>query len=75
MSLLSDYKTKLDIARDRRRPGHVRAFAVAELVCQPVSFLSVIAVVAFTILRRTGVWTPPAAVSAWAIPILVSAAS
>ncbi len=74
MSLLTDYQTKFDIARDRSRPGHIRAFAIAELVCQPASFLSVIAVVALMILRRTGVWAPPAAVSAWAIPILVSAA-
>ena len=74
MSLLSDYQTKFAIARDTERPAHVRAFAFAELICQPVSFLSVIAVVAVSVLRHAGVWTPPLAVSRWAIPILVSAA-
>lgn len=43
MSVFSEYKSKLDIACDRRRPGIVRAFAFAELVCQPVSLLSVFA--------------------------------
>lgn len=74
MSLLSDYRTKFAIARDRGRPGAIRFFAVAELVCQPASFLSVAAVVALAFLRRTGVWTPPAAASAWVVPVLVSAA-
>ena len=32
MSLLSDYKTKFAIARDRGRPGLVRAFAGLLLV-------------------------------------------
>ena len=74
MSLFSDYKTKFGIACDRKQPRTTRFFAVAELVCQPVSFLSVVAVVAFAILRRTGVWTPPPAVSRWVVPVLVAAA-
>ena len=49
MSLFSDYKTKFGIACDRKQPRTTRFFAVAELVCQPVSFLSVVAVVAFAI--------------------------
>ena len=74
MSILSDYRKKFAIARDRKQPRTTRFFAAAELVCQPVSFLSVVAVVAFAILRRTGVWTPPPAVSRWVVPVLVAAA-
>ena len=55
MSLLSDYQTKFGIARDRSCPGHVRSFAVGGLVCQPVFFLSVVAVVAVSVLRHAGV--------------------
>ena len=74
MPLFSDYIAKFDIARDPAKPRQTRLFAVAELVFFPVSLLSVAALVVLAILRRTGVWTPPAAVSAWAVPILVSAA-
>ena len=73
MSIISDIRTKLDIARDHGRPATIRAFAVAELVCQPVSLLTVLAAVVFAILGHAGVWTPPATISAWMIPILVSA--
>ena len=62
MSVFSEYKSKLNIACDRRRPGIVRAFAFAELVCQPVSIVSVAVAIAFAVLRRTGLWTPPEAV-------------
>ncbi len=74
MSIFSDYKKKFAIARDRKQPRTTRFFAAMELVCQPVSFLSVVAVVAFAILRRTGVWTPPPVVSRWVVPVLVAAA-
>ena len=74
MSILSDYKKKFSIARDCKQPRTTRFFAAMELVCQPVSFLSVIAVIAFAILRRTGVWTPPPVVSSWVVPVLVAAA-
>ena len=74
MSVFSEYKSKLDIACDRRRPGIVRAFAFAELVCQPVSIVSVAVAIAFAVLRRTGLWTPPEVVTDWLVPIFVSAA-
>lgn len=74
MSLFSGYKSKFDIACDSGRPGIVRAFALAELVCQPVSIASVVAALVLAILRRTGVWTPPAVVADWLVPIFVSAA-
>ena len=74
MSLLSDYIAKFDIARDRKRPRMTRFFAVGELVCFPVSLLSIAVVIVLGILRRTGIWTPPKAVSTLALPILVSAA-
>ena len=74
MSILSDYKKRLSIARDCKQPRTTRFFAAMELVCQPVSFLSVIAVIAFALLRRTGVWTPPPVVSRWVVPVLVAAA-
>lgn len=74
MSFLSDTRTKLNIARDHRRPATVRAFAIAEVICQPLSLITVVAAIAHAILRRTGLCTPPAAVSTWVVPILVSAA-
>ena len=74
MSVFSEYKSKLNIACDRRRPGIVRAFAFAELVCQPVSIVSVAVAIAFAVFRRTGLWTPPEVVTAWLVPIFVSAA-
>ena len=74
MSIVSDWSAKLTIARDHGRPGMVRAFAVVELVCQPVSITTIAGGVALAVLRRAGIWTPPEAVSTWAIPILVSAA-
>ncbi len=74
MSLFSGCKSKLDIACDPGRPGIVRFFAFAELVCQPVSILSVAAAVVLAVLRRTGVWTPPEVVTGWLVPIFVSAA-
>lgn len=74
MSILSDYKKKFAIARDGNQPRTTRFFAAAELICQPVSFLSVITVIAFAILRRTGVWTPPPVISRWVVPVLVAAA-
>ena len=74
MSIVSDWSAKLTIARDHGRPGLVRAFAVAELICLPVSITTIAGGVALAVLRRTGVWTPPEALSTWAIPILVSAA-
>ena len=72
--MFSGYKSKWDIACDRKRPGLVRAFAFAELVCQPVSILSVAAAVVLAVLRRTGLWTPPEVVTAWLVPVFVSAA-
>ena len=59
----SDFGRKLGIACDGRLPVHVRAFAVAELVCQPVSILSVAAVVVLSVLRYAGIWTPSPVVS------------
>ena len=72
--MFSGYKSKWGIACDRKRPGLVRAFAFAELVCQPVSILSVAAAVVLAVLRRTGLWTPPEVVTAWLVPVFVSAA-
>ena len=74
MSLISDYIAKFDIARDRKRPRMTRFFAVGELVCFPVSLLSIATVIVLGVLRRTGIWTPPQDVSTWALPILISAA-
>jgi len=74
MSLFSEYKSKFGIACDSGRPGIVRAFAFAELVCQPVSIASVVVAMLFAVLRRMGVWTPPAVVTDWLVPIFVSAA-
>lgn len=74
MSVFSGYKSKWDIACDRKRPGLVRAFAFAELVCQPVSLLSIFAAFVLAVLRRTGLWTPPEVVTAWLVPVFVSAA-
>ena len=70
----SDFNRKLGIARDGKLPMHVRAFAVAELVCQPVSLLLVAAVVVLAVLRYADIWTPPLMVSRWMVPILVAAA-
>ena len=72
--MFSGHKSKFGIACDSSRPGSVRAFAFAELVCQPMSIASVAAAVVFAILRRTGVWTPPAVVADWLVPVFVSAA-
>ena len=72
--MFSGYKSKWNIACDPGRPGIVRFFAFAELVCQPVSILSVAAAVVLAVLRRTGLWTPPEVVTAWLVPIFVSAA-
>ena len=70
----SNFRRKLGIACDGKLPMHVRAFAVAELVCQPVSLLSVAAVLVLAVLRYAGIWTPPPTVSRWVVPILVAAA-
>ena len=67
-------KSKFAIAFDPGKPGIVRAFALAELVCQPLSMASVLASVIIAILRRSGIWTPPPAVSVWLVPIFVAAA-
>ena len=73
-SICSGLRTKFAIACDSSRPRIVRFFAGAELVCQPVSIISVVVAIAFAVLRHTGVWTPPPVVSVWVIPILVAAA-
>ena len=67
-------KSKFAVACDHGKPVIVRAFAFAELVCQPVSIVSVVVAIAFAVLRRTGLWTPPEVVTAWLVPIFVSAA-
>ena len=67
-------KSKFAVAFDHGKPVIVRAFAFAELVCQPLSIASVLAAVAIAILRRSGVWTPSAVVTGWLVPIFVSAA-
>ena len=74
MFLLTDLRTKFDIARDRNRPGLTRAFAVMEMLCEPVSLFTVAGAVVLAILRGAGVWTPPRMVASWIAPILVSAA-
>ena len=74
MSVFAEYKSKLNIACDRKRPGLVRAFAFAELVCQPVGIATVAVAMLFAILRLTGVWVPPVVVTDWLVPIFVSAA-
>ena len=68
------FQTRYTIACDSGRPKLVRFFACAELVCQPVSIISVVTAVALALLRRFGVWTPPPVVSVWVIPVLVAAA-
>ena len=70
----SDYGRKLGIVCNGNLPKHVRAFAVAELVFQPVSLLSVVAAIVLSVLRCADIWTPPPTVSRWVVPILVSAA-
>lgn len=72
--MFSGYKSKWNIACDAKRPGLVRVFAFAELVCQPVSIASVAVAVVFAVLRRTGAWTPPEVIAEWIVPIFVSAA-
>ena len=72
--MFSGYKSKLNIACDAKRPGLVRVFAFAELVCQPVSIASVAIAVVFAVLRRTVAWTPPEVLAEWIVPIFVSAA-
>ena len=73
-SICSGYRTKFAIACDSGRPRIVRFFACAELVCQPISIMSVMAAIVLAFLRHFGVWTPPPVVSIWIIPILVAAA-
>ena len=67
-------KSKVAVAFDHGKPVIVRAFAFAELVCKPVSIVSVVVAIVFAVLRRTGLWTPPEVVTAWLVPIFVSAA-
>lgn len=74
MSMISDYQTKLAIARDARRPRSIRFFAVAELVCFPLSLLSMAAAAFLAVLGRTGVWVPSLAVQKWVLPVALSAA-
>ena len=74
MSLVSDYRAKFAVLRDARRPRSIRWFAAAEIVCFPLSLLSVPAVVALAVLGRTGVWVPSPSVARWLLPVAVSAA-
>lgn len=74
MSLFADYRTKVAIARDARRPRSIRFFAVAELLCFPLSLLAVSAAAVFAVLGRTGAWVPPPVVQKWVLPVALSAA-
>ena len=74
MSLFSDYRAKFAVLRDGKRPRSVRFFAVAEIVCFPLSLLSGLAVVVLAVLGRTGIWIPPPSVGRWLLPVAVSAA-
>ena len=68
MFLVSDLRTKFAIARDRTKPRLTRAFALAEVFCEPVSLFTILGAVVLAALRGTGVWEPPP------VPVLVSAA-
>ena len=73
-SICSGYQTKYAIACNSSHPRIVRCFAITELVCQPISILSVVSAIVLAILKRMDVYTPPQFVSSWVIPILVAAA-
>ena len=74
MFLVSDLGTRYRIARDRGRPATIRWFAVAEMVCEPLSLLTIVGAVVLAILRWAGVWTLPPGVAKWVVPVFVSAA-
>ena len=74
MFLVSDLRTKFAVARDRTKPRLTRAFALAEMFCEPLSLVTILGAVVLAVLRGTGVWEPPPAVAKWIVPVLVSAA-
>ncbi len=74
MFLVSDLRTKFAVARDRTKPRLTRAFALAEVFCEPVSLFTILGAVVLAVLRGTGVWEPPPAVAKCIVPVLVSAA-
>lgn len=74
MSLFSDYRTKFDIARNSGCPRIVRIFAVAEMVCLPVSLVAILLAIVLPLMRHFALWNPPTTVSVWVLPIFVSAA-
>ena len=58
---------------DKAKPAEQRVFALLELFCMPMSFLTLIGLVAVVILKRCGV-VLPVWFDSYAFPILVSAA-
>ncbi|MGI5868153.1 MAG: DUF445 family protein [Kiritimatiellia bacterium] len=73
MSLLSEYALKARMVGNRRIPREQRLFAALELVCQPLSFLTILGVAGIPLLARCGV-APPRWFSDRCFPVLVSAA-
>ena len=74
MIFFSDCRAKFGVLRDARRPRSVRWFAAAEIVCFPLSLLSVLSVATLAVLGKSGVWTPPPSAWTWLLPVAVSAA-
>lgn len=62
------------IARDRKDSPSRRFFALAEIVCLPVSVLTLVAMVVVAILRRAFGVQLPSAVEGFAVPVLCSGA-
>ena len=73
MSLLSEYTLKAGMVVNRKIPGEQRVFAALELVCQPLSFLTILGIAGLPLLSRCGV-VPPRWFADRGFPILVSAA-
>ena len=73
MSILSDTTTRLRNACDRSLSGEQRIFSALEAVFMPVSFLTILGLIAVVILKRCGV-SIPHGVESYALPVLVSAA-
>lgn len=73
MSVLSEYKLKAGMVGNRKVPGEQRVFAALELVCQPLSFLTILGIAGLPLLSRCGV-EPPSWFAERLFPVLVSAA-
>lgn len=66
-------KQRFEILMDKAKPVEQRVFALLELFCMPMSFLTLIGLVAVVIVKRCGV-VLPVWFDSYAFPIMVSAA-